>query len=250
MVRPPPSFYISLQHTHTHTYIYIFTLSLYHFASAKLISGYSFSAPSYIFLFYLWISFLPLLYLIRIYLTPSNYFHGGKQELKAADDELTVAKTEVTTLQRAVEVVNKKLRQSEERRVEVCGSQEKGGQHVCVLRVKEIILPHRDGRPGYVYLANRFLLFWFGFWRNKMEWLIYSFHWCTGSSGVQAETKQSMLKNEINSLQRDLDATRKTVESDRKQLEDLTRARDVMQRKMLQVWKKKKRDDWGRKLGI
>ena len=52
-----------------------------------------------------------------------------------------------------------------------------------------------------------------------------------------------MLKNEINSLQRDLDATRKTVESDRKQLEDLTRARDVMQRKMLQVWKKKKRDD-------
>ena len=85
----------------------------------------------------------------------------------------------------------------------------------------------------------------------------------------KAEAKHSTLKGEMSSLQRALDATRRQVcpslslfwshaclhwlalsrvcvvlwhapdaqvESDRKQLEDLTRGRDMLQRRMVQVW--------------
>ncbi len=50
---------------------------------------------------------------------------SDRQELKTIEEELASAKTEAANLQRAVEVVNKKLRQSEEKRLEVFFRHEK-----------------------------------------------------------------------------------------------------------------------------
>ena len=43
-----------------------------------------------------------------------------KIDLKSSGEELGAVRQEASNLQRMVEVLNKKLRQSEERRVEVC----------------------------------------------------------------------------------------------------------------------------------
>lgn len=45
--------------------------------------------------------------------------YANQQDLKAAEEELSAARQESSNLQRMVEVLNKKLRQSDERRLDV-----------------------------------------------------------------------------------------------------------------------------------
>lgn len=54
---------------------------------------------------------------------------------------------------------------------------------------------------------------------------------------IEAESKHTSLKGEMSSLQRELDSAKKQTEADRAAVEDLTRTRDMLQRKILQAGK-------------
>lgn len=54
---------------------------------------------------------------------------------------------------------------------------------------------------------------------------------------VEAESKHTALKAELGSLQRELDSAKRQTEADRAAVEDLTRVRDMLQRKILQAGK-------------